>query len=106
MAGRQLPFFSLIVPAWMVVTMSGLRGLLGVWPAVLVCGGTFALVQFYVSNFLGPTLTDVAGGLISLAVLAVMLRFWQPRQPWRFPEENRKGARRVNRLRCPRIYSR
>ena len=87
MAGRQLPFFSLIVPAWMVVTMSGFRGLVGVWPAALVCGGTFALVQFYVSNYLGPTLTDVAGGLISLAVLAVMLRFWQPRQPWRFPEE-------------------
>ena len=46
MAGRQLPFVSLIVPAWLVVTMSGWRGLRGVWPAVLVCGGTFALVQF------------------------------------------------------------
>ena len=53
----------------------------------IVCGGTFAVTQFLVSNFLGPTLTDVAGGLISLAVLAVMLRFWQPRNLWQFPEE-------------------
>ena len=87
MAGRQLPLFSLIIPAWMVWTMSGFRGLMGVWPAALVCGGTFAVTQFLVSNFLGPTLTDVAGGLISLAVLAVMLRFWQPRSLWQFPEE-------------------
>jgi lactate permease len=87
MAGRQLPLFSLIVPAWMVWTMSGWRGLRGVWPAALVCGGSFAIVQFVVSNYFGPTLTDVAGGLTSLAVLAIMLRFWQPREIWRFAEE-------------------
>ena len=45
MAGRQLPFFSLIVPAWMVCTMAGWRGLMGVWPAVLVCGASFAIVD-------------------------------------------------------------
>jgi len=87
MAGRQLPLFSLIVPAWMVCTMSGWRGLRGVWPAAVVCGGSFAIVQFVVSNYVGPTLTDVAGGLVSLAVLAVFLRFWQPREIWRFAEE-------------------
>jgi lactate permease len=91
MVGRQLPFFSLIVPAWMVCTMAGWRGLLGVWPAVLVCGGTFAGVQFAISNFLGPSLTDVAGGLASLVALAVMLRFWQPREVWRFAEEENQN---------------
>jgi lactate permease len=50
MAGRQLPFFSLIIPAWMICTMSGWRGLRGVWPAGLVCGGTFAVVQILISN--------------------------------------------------------
>src|SRR5207248_7421155 len=50
MAGRQLPFFSLLVPAWLVWVMSGWRGLLGVWPVVLVCGGSFAVVQFLVAN--------------------------------------------------------
>ena len=87
MAGRQLPFFSVIVPAWMVWTMAGWRGLRGVWPAVLVCGGSFALVQFLVSNYLGPTLVDVAGGLVSLVALATMLRYWQPREVWQFDSE-------------------
>ncbi|MGE0534841.1 MAG: L-lactate permease [Pirellulales bacterium] len=87
MAGRQLPFFSLIVPAWMVVTMSGWRGLAGVWPAVLVSGGSFAAVQFAVANWWGPTLVDVAGGLASLIALALFLKFWQPTKVWRFPHE-------------------
>ena len=87
MAGRQLPLFSLIVPAWLVVVMSGWRGLVGCWPAVAVCGGTFAFLQFMTANFHGPALVDVVGGLGSLIVLAIMLRFWQPREIWRFPDE-------------------
>ncbi len=87
MAGRQLPLFSLIVPAWMVVTMSGWRGLRGVWPAVVVSGGSFAAVQFAVANYWGPTLVDVAGGLVSLVTLAVFLRWWQPTDEWQFPPE-------------------
>lgn len=87
MAGRQLPFFSLIVPAWLVAVMSGWRGVVGCWPAVFVCGGTFAALQFITSNYHGPALVDVVGGLGSLIVLAVMLRFWQPKEIWRFPDE-------------------
>jgi lactate permease len=87
MAGRQLPFFSLIVPAWLVFTMAGWRGVRGVWPALAVCGGSFALVQFVVANFVGPSLVDVAGGLISLVVLALFLRVWRPAVSWRFPHE-------------------
>jgi lactate permease len=86
MAGRQLPLFSLIIPAWMVCTMSGWRGLRGVWPAVLVSGGTFALVQFLTSNYLGPTLCDVAGGLASMAALTALLRFWRPREVWQYSD--------------------
>ena len=91
MAGRQLPLFSLIVPAWLVVVMSGWRGLIGCWPAVVVCGGTFASLQFMMANFHGPALVDVVGGLGSLIVLAVMLRVWQPREIWRFPDETATG---------------
>ncbi len=87
MAGRQLPWFSLIIPAWMVVAMSGWKGLRGVWPAVLVSGSSFALVQFLTSNYLGPTLVDVAGGLISLALLTLLLRIWRPATIWRFDGE-------------------
>ncbi len=87
MAGRQLPFFSLIVPAWLVAVMSGWRGVVGCWPAIVVCGGVFALLQFLTANYHGSTLVDVVGGLGSLIALAVMLRFWQPRVIWRFPDE-------------------
>jgi lactate permease len=88
MAGRQLPLFSLIVPAWLVAVMSGWRGVVGCWPAIAVCGGTFALLQFVMANFHGPALVDVVGGLGSLIVLALMLRFWQPKEVWRFPDES------------------
>ena len=88
MTGRQLPFFSLLVPAWLVWVMAGWRGVRGVWPALIVCGGSFALVQFSVANYHGPWLVDVAGGVVSLVCLALLLHFWQPREIWLFPEEN------------------
>lgn len=88
MAGRQLPLFSLIVPAWLVAVMSGWRGVVGCWPAIVVCGGSFAGLQFVMANFHGPGLVDVVGGLGSLAALTIFLRFWQPSDVWRFPDEN------------------
>jgi lactate permease len=92
MAGRQLPFFSLIVPVWLVWTMAGWRATLEVWPALLVAGGSFALVQYLVSNFHGPLLVDVAGGVVSMVALALLLRSWQPRRIWRFPDEPARAA--------------
>src|SRR6516164_6844209 len=87
MAGRQLPFFSLLVPVWLVWVMAGWRGVVGVWPALLVCGGSFALVQCLVANYHGPWLVDIVGGVISLLSLAIFLRLWQPTQSWHFPDE-------------------
>jgi lactate permease len=87
MAGRQLPFFSLIIPVWLVWMMSGWRGVRGVWPALLVCGGSFSVAQFAVSNYHGPWLVDVIGGVVALVSLAVLLRFWRPKNSWRFPHE-------------------
>ena len=92
MAGRQLPLFSLLVPAWLVVVLSGWRGLAGAWPAVLVCGGSFAGIQFVTSNYLGPELVDVAGGLGSLVCLTLFLRVWQPQRIWTFPEATAGSA--------------
>jgi lactate permease len=86
MAGRQLPIVSLIVPAWLVVTMSGWRGLRGVWPAVLVSGGSFALVQFLWSNYVGPELVDIAGGLVSLVCLTLFCARWRPKETWDFAD--------------------
>ncbi|MBS1811022.1 MAG: L-lactate permease [Acidobacteria bacterium] len=80
MIGRQLPFFSVIVPFWMIWAMAGWRKMLQVWPACLTCGATFAIVQFLVSNYHGPWVVDIAAALASIAALLVLLKFWQPRE--------------------------
>jgi lactate permease len=87
MVGRQLPFFSLIVPFWLIWAFAGFRGMLEIWPAILVAGVCFAVPQFLVSNFHGPWLVDVVASIVSIAALATFLRFWQPKRIWRFPNE-------------------
>ena len=77
-AGRILPFFSLIVPTWIIWTMAGRKGVLEVWPACLVAGASFALMQFLVSNFHGPWLVDLISSLVSMAACVVLLKFWRP----------------------------
>jgi lactate permease len=79
MVGRQLPFFSLLIPFWVVAAFSGWRGMLGVWPAALVAGGAFAIPQFLVSNFHGPWLVDTVSGACSIGALVALLRFWKPK---------------------------
>ena len=83
MVGRQLPIFSLLIPAYLVVLLAGWRRMVEVLPAVLAAGGSFAVVQFLASNLLGPELTDILSALASLAALALLLRVWAPRQAWR-----------------------
>src|ERR1700704_1059454 len=87
MVGRQLPVFSLAIPAYLVVLYAGWRRMIEVWPAVLVAGATFAIGQFTVSNFVGPELTDALSALASLTAVALLLRVWQP------AEEFTEGAR-------------
>jgi len=87
MAGRQLPFFSVIVPFWLVWAMSGFKGMVEVWPACLVAGVFFAIPQFLVSNFIGPSLVDIVAAIVSIAATYTLLKFWQPAHIWRFPEE-------------------
>jgi lactate permease len=80
MVGRQLPFFSVIVPFWVVFAYSGWRGMLAVWPAALTGGVAFAVPQFLVSNFHGPWLVDNVSGACSILAVVVLLRFWKPRE--------------------------
>ena len=83
MVGRQLPFFSLLVPFWVVWAFAGFRGMLGVWPAALTAGVSFAIPQFLVSNFHGPWLVDIMASVCSMACLVLLLRFWRPREIWK-----------------------
>src|SRR6516225_6003015 len=85
MVGRQLPFFSLIVPFWLIWAFAGFRGMLGVWPAILVTGVSFAVPQFVISNFINPWIVDIGASLISMGCLILFLRVWQPERLWLSP---------------------
>ncbi|HEY1225768.1 MAG TPA: L-lactate permease [Ramlibacter sp.] len=82
MVGRQLPFFSLLVPFWLIWAFAGFRGMLQIWPAILVTGVFFAIPQFVVSNYIGPELVDVIAAAVSMLALALFLRVWKPAQVW------------------------
>jgi lactate permease len=80
MVGRQLPFFSMIVPFWLVITFCGLRRTWEIWPAVLVAGLSFAIPQFLISNYHGPWLVDMVSAMVSMVLLAAFLAVWKPKQ--------------------------
>jgi lactate permease len=93
MVGRQLPFFSVAIPFWIVWAMAGFRRMLEVWPACLVAGLSFAVPQFLVSNYHGPALVDIVAAAVSILALYVLLKFWQPKRTWRFEGEPDATAR-------------
>ncbi|HVA00529.1 MAG TPA: L-lactate permease [Terriglobia bacterium] len=78
MVGRQLPFLSLLIPAFLVLVAAGRKGLRETWPAALVAGGSFAFVQFAVSNYWGPYAADILASLGSIAAMVAFLRMWSP----------------------------
>jgi lactate permease len=82
MVGRQLPFFSVLVPFWLIWAFAGFRGMIQIWPAILVSGVSFAVTQFLMSNFHGPTLVDIVASIVSMICLITLLKVWQPRVLW------------------------
>jgi lactate permease len=91
MVGRQLPFFSLLVPFWLVWAFCGFRRMREVWPALLVAGASFAVPQLLISNWHGPWLVDVLSSLLSIGALVLFLRAWRPRELYLFPGEATAG---------------
>jgi lactate permease len=80
--GRILPFFSVLIPFWLILAFSGWKGLKEVWPATLVAGVSFAVPQYLMSHFHGPTLVDVVASVVSIVALIGFLFIWQPRRIW------------------------
>lgn len=80
MIGRQLPFFSLLIPFWVIAAFDGWRGIRAVWPAALTAGLAFAIPQFLVSNFHGPWLVDIIAGVSAIVATILLLRVWQPKE--------------------------
>ncbi|MEJ8845508.1 L-lactate permease [Variovorax rhizosphaerae] len=85
MIGRQLPFFSLLVPFWLIWAFAGRKGMMEIWPAILVTGLSFAIPQYLVSNFIGPELVDIIAAIVSMVSLVLFLRVWQPKKIWHSP---------------------
>ena len=85
MIGRQLPFFSLLVPFWLLWAIAGRKAMMEIWPALLVTGLSFAIPQYLVSNFIGPELVDIVAAIVSMGSLILFLRVWQPEQLWTSP---------------------
>ncbi len=83
MVGRQLPFFSLLVPFWLIWAFAGRKAMWEIWPAILVTGASFAVMQFLVSNYIGPELVDVIAAIVSMVCLVAFLKIWQPKKIWR-----------------------
>jgi lactate permease len=87
LAGRILPLTSVIIPLWLVRTMCNWKETFEVLPAIMVCGVTFALTQYAISNHHGPYLVDIVGGALSLVIMVFFLHFWKPQRTWRFSHE-------------------
>jgi len=87
MVGRTLPILSLMLPLYLVILMSGFKKSVEVLPAIIVSGVSFAFVQWFTSNYMGPMLPDVLAGLASIFCLLFLLKYWKPKTIWRFKEE-------------------
>jgi lactate permease len=93
MVGRTLPFLSVFVPLYLVILMAGWKKGIEVWPACMVSGGSFALVQFLSANYIGPLLPDILSSISSMICTVIFLRYWHPKESWRFPEEPKSEGR-------------
>jgi len=93
MIGRILPFTAIIVPFWLVKTMVSWRETIEVFPAILVVGISFALTQFFWSNYVDSNLVDIMGGVVSIVATLIFLRFWKPKKIWRFDYDDKAAAR-------------
>ena len=95
MAGRILPFFSLIVPFWLIWAFAGFDGMMEIWPAILVAGASFAVTQYTISNHHGPWLVDVGASVVSMACLIAFLLIWHPKRVWTLEGEEAKTSHKA-----------
>jgi lactate permease len=70
-----------------VLIIAGVRRTVEVLPAVAACGVVFASLQWTVASHLGPYLPDLLASLAAMAALVTLLRFWRPRNVFRFDHD-------------------
>src|SRR5579863_5007794 len=86
--GRVCAPVSLIVPAYLVMVMGGWRALRGVLPAAALCGIAFGGTQFFISNYVGPQLTDILSSLAAIGALVLLFKLWKPKEGFTFDEHS------------------
>lgn len=87
MVGRTLPVLSFVLPFYLITLLAGIKNAKAILPAILVSGLSFALLQWFSSNYLGPTLPDIIAGVGSMLALILFLKYWQPKRVWNFEGE-------------------
>jgi lactate permease len=92
MIGRILPFTAILIPFWLIKTMVSWKETFEVFPAILVVGSSFALTQFFWSNYVDSNLVDIMGGVVSIVAVLIFLRFWKPKQIWRFDYDEKASS--------------
>ena len=107
MVGRIHMFGALVIPFLMIALAFGRRGFKGIVPYLFYAGITTGGVMFLLSNFVGPEITSMGTGLISILLSVLFVRFI----PIKTPEEFRykaagthKGKYNAFRALSPYIY--
>ncbi len=92
LVGLHLSLLSLFLPLWICSILCGFRKSLEVWPALLVGGAGFSSTMYLMARFSGPTLPDIAAGLVGMTALIILFKLWRPKNIWRFPDEDFSAA--------------
>ena len=106
MAGRILTPFCILVPFWLVWAFAGFKGMVEVWPAILVAGVTFAIPQLLVSNLHGPWVVNVVASVVSMICLIGFLLIWKPKKIWKFEGQEEEEQAELARGEIQQTYTR
>ena len=87
MVGRLCAMVSIIIPGYLIVVMAGRARALEVLPAIVACGVSFAGMQLFMSNVMGPELTDIASSLSCIIVMVAVLKLWKPKRIMRLEDD-------------------
>jgi lactate permease len=79
MVGRLCAMISIFIPGYLIIVMSGWKRATEVLPAIVACGVSFAGMQFYMSNYVGPELTDIMSSVTCIVVMVLVMKFWKPK---------------------------
>jgi len=106
MTGRILAPFCILVPFWLIWAFAGFRGMVEVWPAILVAGVTFAVPQLLVSNMHGPWVVNVVAAVVSMICLTCFLLVWKPKKIWKFEGQEEEEQAGLDRGDIQKTYTR